>query len=272
MRYVLLSLLLLFLVGCTEPVIDTSSDAAMKNSIAKVEESLPDDKKAEFKEAIKYMLFSQLDMKSIFANAFSGIQVDKDKLQADMKKAVDGKTGLQVIEEARKLRDQREAKKREKEIVELEELEQKYENAQIQKEKMKDLKVLTTSYSVKKYQYTSRKSAEMLVNVKNDTGHAISAVYFNGKLVSSGRSVPWEEGVLYDYIKGGIEPSETVELSLYPKNGIYGWTSDDIPDDVTLVVEVSKLFGADKKELYKSDFSTRDQRRLDELREKFDDD
>jgi len=270
MRYIFLSLIFLFLIGCSDPVIDTSSDATMKSSIAKVKEALPTEKRTEFDKAIKYLLFSQIDMKSIFRNAFEGKQVDQQDIQEDMKKVINGKTGLQVIEEAKKLKEQREAEKKSKEIKEFNSLKDKQIQANIQKEKLKGLKVIKTSYKVKEFPFVG-KVAKIKATVTNNTHFPISSVHFDGKLVSEGRSVPWEEDELFEIIKGGIEPDETKELELIVHSAsMRAWTSDEIPSDAKVMLEVTKIFGPDKKELFGSDFSEYDEKRLIELKNKYD--
>lgn len=53
--------LALLLTACDKPKIDASSDQSMKESIQKVRESLPADKKAQFDDAVKVVAFSQIE-------------------------------------------------------------------------------------------------------------------------------------------------------------------------------------------------------------------
>ena len=104
MRYKIFTLLLLLVIlsGCNEQKIDTATDDTMKSSIEKVKNSLPKEKQVEFENSIKILMFSQINMKNVFANAFAGKTINQDELLNDMKKLINGKTGLEVIELAKK--------------------------------------------------------------------------------------------------------------------------------------------------------------------------
>ena len=101
-RKMVLLLMLVFLTSAySVPTIDGSTDDSMKHSIQKVKKSLPINKQSEFDDSIKILMFKNFDMKTMFANAFAGKALDKDKLANDIKKTLDGKTGLEVIAEAK---------------------------------------------------------------------------------------------------------------------------------------------------------------------------
>ena len=55
------------LAGCSDPKIDASSDEAMKASVEKVRESLPEAKRKDFDESMQLLAFSQIEMKDLFA-------------------------------------------------------------------------------------------------------------------------------------------------------------------------------------------------------------
>ena len=66
LKLFILLFLAIFLVGCSKPTVDASSDESMKTSIAKVRRSLLTDKRIQFDEALQLMAFSKIDLKSIF--------------------------------------------------------------------------------------------------------------------------------------------------------------------------------------------------------------
>lgn len=117
----LLLVLCLLLTGCGKPKIDTSTDDSMKASIEKVKASLPEDKKAEFEEALKIVVFSNLDLSDLFQQS----QLDTGATERSMKEALHGKTGLEIIAMAEDVRKERESERIAKEK------EQKAKTAQI---------------------------------------------------------------------------------------------------------------------------------------------
>lgn len=80
----LLSIALLLLVGCGEKVIDTSSDANLKSSIAEIKKSLPEDKKEIFDKAVAKIIVNE---------SFGGGSMDS------IKSKLEGKTADQVIKD-----------------------------------------------------------------------------------------------------------------------------------------------------------------------------
>ncbi|MDC0088050.1 hypothetical protein OAI07_00750 [Akkermansiaceae bacterium] len=92
-------ILILSVVGCNEPKIDTSTDEKMKASISEVRESLPENKRKEFEEALDAVAFSGIDLKDVFSAA----QADTGAIERKMKEAFNGKTGIQVIELAKEI-------------------------------------------------------------------------------------------------------------------------------------------------------------------------
>ncbi|MEM5574407.1 DUF6694 family lipoprotein [Salmonella enterica subsp. enterica serovar Typhi] len=79
----------LLLTACDKPKIDASSDQSMKESIQKVRESLPADKKAQFDDAVKVVAFSQINMRELMqAGTSSG-----DVYETKIKSALEGNLG-----------------------------------------------------------------------------------------------------------------------------------------------------------------------------------
>lgn len=96
-----LSVALLLLVGCGEKVIDTSSDANMKASIAEIKKSLPEDKKEVFDKALTSVIFSE---------SFGGGDLDSIKFK------LEGKTADQVIKDYTEAQEKAKQMKAEREI------------------------------------------------------------------------------------------------------------------------------------------------------------
>jgi PBP1b-binding outer membrane lipoprotein LpoB len=89
----IIALSLIFLVSCSEPTIDASSNKAIQLSIEKVRESLPIDNVALFNSSLRILTikYSKLHKTPNSNNKLLEI--------------IDGKTGLEVIAEADKLRN-----------------------------------------------------------------------------------------------------------------------------------------------------------------------
>ena len=89
----MLGLAAMTITGCSDPTIDASSEAKMKESVAKVRESLPEAKRTDFDQAVQLIAFSQIDMKSLFANGGA----DAGDVEGKMRDALNGKTAEQEV-------------------------------------------------------------------------------------------------------------------------------------------------------------------------------
>lgn len=127
MKKIWLTLAVVFVLsGCEQPKIDTSSEESMKSSIQKVRDSLPEDKRASYDDAIKVVAFSNLNLKDLMQ---AGMTNNTAGIEAQMRSALAGKTGEEVITYADKIRKDRAEKEKTQalqEIAELEKNRQKY--------------------------------------------------------------------------------------------------------------------------------------------------
>lgn len=177
---------LLFLTGCSDPSIDASTDESMKVSVEKVRQSLPEDRRGPFDEALKILAFSQITLKGIFADGASGLDTTKGK----MKDALHGKSGEQVIAEAERIKQERKEKERTQAISEIQELEEKKSKAVSAKNDLAKFEVIRSRFYRQKQDFMGERPIIEL-SVKNGTAHAISRAYFEGTLASPNRSIPW---------------------------------------------------------------------------------
>ena len=107
-------IVLTILAGCSDPKI-ASSDEAMKVSVEKVRESLPQVRRKEFDEAIQVLAFSNLNMMDLLAEGASGA----GNVKGRVRKSLDGKTGQQVIAEAERVRAERKERERQQALKEI---------------------------------------------------------------------------------------------------------------------------------------------------------
>ena len=89
-------LLTFIIAGCDkilpDPTIDTTSDESMKQSSQKVRESLPEGNRVEFDQALQLLAFSQIDMKTLFAERAAGAGNIESKIKTVIVYELNGKT------------------------------------------------------------------------------------------------------------------------------------------------------------------------------------
>ena len=264
--YALLMLVLaaMTITGCSDPTIDASSEAKMKESVAKVRESLPEAKRTDFDKAVQLIAFSQIDMKSLFANG----GVDAGDVEGKMRDALNGKTAEQVLAQAEQIQAERKAREKEQALAEIRELVAKRDKAEQAKQQLDKFQVVRSRFYMRERQYLGEQPIIELT-VKNGTDQAISRAYFSGTIASPDRSVPWHEDQFNYSISGGLEPGEEVSWTLAP-NSYSDWGKVDAPADAVFTVMVEKLDGPNGEVLYSTrDFSERDRKRLAELKKQY---
>jgi hypothetical protein len=254
-----LSILCLTLVAaCSSPRIDTSSDEAMKGSVARVRESLPQNQRARFDSAVQIIVFKDVSLASLFSEArapgVSGIE-------AGFKEFLNGKTGAEVIAAADSI-----SRARAKE--EIRNLEERQATAERARAELAKFVVLKSRFHVQKTGFMDFPIID--VTVRNGTTHPVSRAYFVGTLATPGRSVPWvKDDDLSYHIRGGIEPGEQASWSIHVSS-LSGWGSDKIPNNVVLTLEVVGLDGANDSTLASTtNFTSKDKAKLDSLRARF---
>jgi|TARA_R100000935_G_scaffold57876_1_gene93021 hypothetical protein len=257
-------IVLTILAGCSDPKIDASSDEAMKVSVEKVRESLPQVRRKEFDEAIQVLAFSNLNMMDLLAEGASGAGNVKGKVR----KSLDGKTGQQVIAEAERVRAERKERERQQALKEIRELEERRAKSESAHKQLQKFEIIRSRFYMREKEYMGNQPIIELT-VENRTGQAISRAYFEGTLASPNRSVPWHKDTFNYSISGGLEPGEKAAWSLAP-NMFSGWGKIEAPADAVFTVTVERLDGADGEPLYsKSGFDERKRQRLSELKKEY---
>ncbi|HOB54188.1 MAG TPA: hypothetical protein PKG76_15865 [Acidobacteriota bacterium] len=255
----------LLLAACAKPRIDTSSDEAMKKSIATVRESLPEKDREKFDESLKIVAFSQMDFSTLVAAGSSGMNLTETKV----KQVLAGKTAEEIIAAADRIVTERQQKERAQALNEIKELEEKQTQAQRAKIELAKFQVIRSRfYKVKEMFLGDQPVIEL--SVKNGTDYPVSRAYFVGTLASPGRAVPWLKEEFNYPISGGLEPGESANWRLSPSMFAGEWSRVEAPKDAILTVEVVELAGADGKSLFSSRaFTPDDAERLTELKKKY---
>lgn len=258
---------LLFVFTSCEQKIDGSSEESFEHSMDEIKASLKGEEKENFKKAVAFIAFNNIDLKEVFSG-----ESDSEEIQKSITERLDGMTAKEVIAEAERLRSQLEAKKKEEAKEELQSLYEKRDLLSKNKEKLMTAVTISKErfYKYRPTRYSSPK-AVIEFTIKNNLEVAISRAYFMGELSSPGRSVPWIKDSFNYEISGGLEPGEEKKWSLEP-NILSDWSDVSAPDDAVLSVEAVGLEGVDGEVLYSLDvFSDTDQERLDEILEKYPD-
>ncbi|UCD32168.1 MAG: hypothetical protein JSV38_15665 [Desulfobacterales bacterium] len=270
-KAIIFSVIILLIISCGEKRIDSSTDERLQKSLDSIRESLSEDKKVEFEEAIKAITISAMD--SVFESDAS-----PEDMAREIKNTLDGKTADEVIAEGNQIIAERSEKKREQLLGKIDqlknqisevngkiaEIEEKKAKADRDKENLKQFKVLDSQFYFHKDSFMDRPVIEL--TVKNNTEHSVSRAYFYGVLATPGRSVPWVKDPFNYKISGGLEPGEQVTWKLSPN--IYSEWAKAPKDrnDMVLTVTMKRIDGPDEKAIFDSEFSKWDQNRLQELK------
>lgn len=261
----------LLLTSC-HPTIDGSSKDALTTSIAEIKQSLKDEKKAEFEEALGVVLVGGMDIEKAMQAAFRGEEYDADAVLDSIRRSLTGKSADDVIAQAAAINTERLAREKTEAQQELEELIAKQTAAKSAAQQLAQFKVSDARfYKRQESRYVSREQPVIEMTVTNETGIPVSHAYFTGTLQSPGRAVPWlKENFNYE-ISGGLEPGESDTWSLAP-NMFGEWGTVIAPVDAVLTIETIGLDGPDGESAFDaSQFSDRDAERLDEILTKYPD-
>ena len=259
-KNILFPILLCLLIISCQKKIDGSSEESMKNSIEEINKSLEDNKKEEFQESMKLMMFNGLELSDLMKDGGT------EKTAVDFKMRIDGLTADDIIEEGDKIKKEIEKKKKEQAKSEVLELYSLRENAVKDKQMLSKFEVVRSRFYLrKKGRYYVSKEPIIELTVKNGTDKAISRAYFTGTLASPERAVPWIKDEFNYEISGGLEPEEEVTWYLAP--GMFSdWGKVDAPKDAIFTADVTQLDGANGDELYSvNNFGETERERLEEL-------
>lgn len=259
----LVGLLLIGALGCGDPTIDTSTDAAMEESVAEVRESLDPELRARFDTAMMTVGMSGVSVETLMAG-----EAGSASLVSQVKGKLEGRTGEEVIAMADSIRTAEEAERRRQAQQEIAELEERKERAEAAEGKLSGFEVQRSRFDMRE-SYFGREEPIIELTVRNGLDVAVSRAYFTGTLQSEGRSVPWIQEDFNYQIAGGLEPGETATWRLAP-NQFGPWGQVEAPSDAVLTVRIKRLDGPDGEPLFGGDrWDSDDQERLEELRAQY---
>ena len=256
--------------GCA-PRIDSSSPEKMAATMQTVRDSLPEDQRQKFDEAVMAVALKDVTGASLVPLAAQS----PAQLPAEVSAKLNGKTALEVITESEAIAAERAAKEqaqalaetRAQALAEIKELETKRVSALAARVELAKFEVSRSRLRLVPRGYSSPQPV-IEMSVKNGMSSAVSRAYFKGTVASPGRAVPWIKEDFSYSIEGGVEPGEVADWSVEP-NRFSAWGKADVPLDAIFTVEVVRLDGPDGKVLYDSVFSDADAERLEKLKASF---
>lgn len=266
----------LFLTSC-QPTIDASSEESFTASLERMNQSLDEEKKAEFAEAMGVVLLGGFDFGKAMQAAFRGEAYDGNAAADSIRMSLDGLNADQIIAKAESIvaereakaaamEAEREAKKKAEAVEELADLRKKKADAEEAKLQLARFAVSNARfYKKRQSEYIKMEQPIIEMTVTNGTEIAVSRAYFTGTLQSPGRSVPWLKEDFNYSISGGLEPSESDSWSLAP-NMFGEWGEVDAPSDAVLTIEAIRLDGPDGESAFDaSGFTERNAQRMEEI-------
>ena len=107
MKHIFLSfsIIVLFFTGCSGPTIDTTTDESMRASIEEVRNSLDSDEQVEFDDALKIIMFSNINTGGMLVAAFTGDVPNKESMVGNLKKSLEGKSASEIISDAQEIKE-----------------------------------------------------------------------------------------------------------------------------------------------------------------------
>jgi len=262
MRY--LPLFLAFvLVGCSEPTIDKDRP---KESLAEVKADLSEEKLQSFEDAWSTITMGAASQ--AMSDAFSGEPSPENAFDSYLSR-VDGMTAEEVIALADSIEQARKREERREAVSRIEELRAQKRKAQRAQDSLSQLWVVRSRFRMRDQQFGSPQPI-IEVTVENKTDHAISRAYFDARLESPDREVPWVEERFNYKISGGIEPDEQQTWKLAP-NQFSEWGDVEERSGMELTVAPFRVDGPEGEPLFEAEWSEDQQEDLESLLDEYSD-
>lgn len=212
MRFLVVAAAVMLMTGCSEPRIDTSSEAALRKSLVEVGASMPDGEREELDALMRRVVFDS----SIASIGRKEAPSAQQALQQ-----VSGMTGAEALKALREAEASKQAKRA------ADEAKAKAERAAKDADELATLEALEKAHAdgLKKLAAIALENAraekvtkhfrnDYLIRavVRNGLDVALSSISFAYEVRSPDRAVPWDAGEGFFIIRGGIEPGETREV------------------------------------------------------------
>lgn len=228
------------LSACNEgaPTLDASSDEALKASIQRMAEHLPEDKKQSLSKAVMALTFGEAVNSGGLIGAAEAAKAPN--FMSTAAAPLKGKTADEII----KIADGRIAERRQRQLeavnTEISALQSEIsgDDTTISNAKslIEKIAISGSRFYINDAGYISEPAISF--QIQNNGAIAIKRIFARGILETPGRSVPWVDDEFNYEIPGGIEPGEKKTLRLAP-NQFSGWGNSEITKRKDLVLTVS---------------------------------
>jgi len=237
--------LLVFFIGHSGLVIDASS-------------------KVSINETTNHSALSPVDR----ASQSTRTAVASKQIRNKMYAAFEANPSKQAIIQSRRNKIKRMKLEKERALEEIEALEEKRAKADAAREEYEKFKITSTRFYFKKKEYYGKQPV-IEISVKNGTKVTIARAFFEGSISNPDKNETIYINTFNYRFSGGLRPGNEESFSIAP--GIYsGWGKVKVPEGAVFTVTIERLDGPKDEFLFSADeFSEEDQKRLEELKEKY---
>lgn len=193
-----------------KPRIDVSSDEKMEDSVQRLKDSLNDEQKEKFEQAVSFIAFDGLTFNDIMST---------DQTIKNIKKKFKNKSYDDIIYDAKKIVKRR-----------IDDLNNERASSASARKSLEDVVVQRTTMTTDTSGLLPRRILYMMV--KNNTGRTLSTIAFNIKTFAPGREVPYLNDDFKYEIPGGIQAGETLEWQLEPNTFLNDEWNRDVPNGI----------------------------------------
>jgi hypothetical protein len=204
-------------VHLTKPRIDISTDEKMKESTERLRDSLNDDQKTKFEQAVRYIAFDGLTFDDIMS-ADETIKKIKEKFK--------NKSYDDIVYDARKIVKR-----------EIKNLNSQRASSESARKSLEDIVVERTTMNTDNSGFMPKRILYMMV--KNNIGRTLSTIAFNIKTFAPGREVPYLNDDFKYEIPGGIQNGETLEWKLEPNTFLNNEWNRDVPNGIIQIKAIA---------------------------------
>jgi len=221
-------------LACGPARVDTSTDKTMKATLKEAKESLPKDKQKQFDRAVE--ILTDAEMNLLPDNATEATMMVALKKRANvnehMKTVLDGKSGEEILTEARRITEKLERRQ-------MERLRTLKKKAQERLDDLAKVEILNCRYYIEKKRYQiARPVLEFFV--KNGSSRPVDSITVSAILGTPGRELPWIKDDVKIYVFGGLVQGGQRKCEIRP-NAFSGWWDKSIPKNATLTAAIKTV-------------------------------
>lgn len=232
------------IVHFNKPRIDISSDEKMEESVQKLKDSLNDDQKEKFEQAVSFIAFDGLTFNDIMST---------DVTIKNIKKKFKNKSYDDIIYDAKQIVKRRIA-----------DLNKERESSSSARKSLEAIDVQRTTITTDNSGIIPRRI--LYIMVKNNTGTTLSTIAFNIKTFAPGRDVPYLNDDFKYEIPGGIQAGETLEWQLEPNTFMNDEWNRDVPNGIIQMKAIACI-DASGNSLYQDTWTAEKDKLMQSLKE-----